>query len=66
MITPCQKTDDSEDYLSMLHKRVADGNQARMERDKRRRRVLVEQMKALQEQEVSSGCSDRKPILHHS
>lgn len=41
------------DYLSSLHKRVADNTEARSERDKRRRRVLVQQMKALHEQEVS-------------
>lgn len=40
------------DYLTGLHRRVATSNQARSERDMRRRRALVEQMNALHEQEV--------------
>ena len=45
----------SEDYLATLHKCVAVSARARGERDRRRRKVLVDQMKALYEQEVSTG-----------
>lgn len=48
-----QRSRTSEDYLATLHHCVAESTQARTERDKRRRKVLVEQMKALYEQEVS-------------
>lgn len=67
-----QRSRTSEDYLATLHHCVAESTQARTERDKRRRKVLVEQMKALYEQEVSvpvtrwcvsntlAGCARRK------
>ena len=40
------------DYVSDIKRRVRDSNAARSEREKRRRKVLIDQMKALQEQEV--------------
>ena len=52
---PLQRSMTSEDYLATLHKCVAVSARARGERDRRRRKVLVDQMKALYEQEVSTG-----------
>ncbi len=40
------------DYLKVIHTRVAGETQARGEREKRRRKILMDQMKALNEQEV--------------
>ena len=41
------------DYVAQIKRRVQDSLVAREEREKRRRRVLVEQLKAMHEQEVS-------------
>ena len=38
--------------MAIIHQRVSDSCTAQAQREKRRRRVLVEQMKALHDQEV--------------
>lgn len=46
-------TPTSDEYLASIHQRVKDDAMARKEREKRRRKVLIDQMKSLQEQEES-------------
>ena len=46
-------TGPTADYVSQIKRRVQDNLTAREDREKRRRRVLVEQLKAMHEQEVS-------------
>ncbi len=58
LISP-QHTKTSEDYLDTLHKSVAESIHARTDRDKRRRKVLIDQMKALYKQEVREGRGTR-------
>ena len=41
------------DYVSQIKRRVQDGLSAREDREKRRRKVLIEQLKAMHEQEAS-------------
>ena len=41
------------DYVSQIKRRVQDDSEAREEREKRRRKVIMDQMRALQQQEVS-------------
>ena len=47
-----QTSGSSQGYLAEIHKRVSETCMAQAQREKRRRRVLVEQMKALHELEV--------------
>ena len=42
-----------DDYMLDIKKRVKEGKTARMTRDQRRTKVLIDQMTALQEREVS-------------
>ena len=46
-------TGPTADYVAQIKRRVQDSLVAREEREKRRRKVLVEQLKAMHEQEVS-------------
>lgn len=46
---------ETGNYVSQIKRRVQENLSEREERDKRRRRVLVEQMKAMHQQEVSVG-----------
>ena len=48
---PCQR-DGSDDYMALISKRVEDNSFAQKEREKRRRKVLMDQMRALRSQEV--------------
>lgn len=51
---------ETGNYVSQIKRRVKEDLSEREERDKRRRRVLVEQMKAMHQQEVSvekASCS---------
>jgi len=52
IILTLQGMESTQDYLAIVHQRVTDNYTAQAQREKRRRRVLVEQMKALHEQEV--------------
>ena len=45
-------TGPTADYVSQIKRRVQDNLSAREDREKRRRRVLVEQLKAMHELEV--------------
>ena len=45
-------TGPTADYVSQIKRRVQDNLMAREDREKRRRRVLIEQLKAMHEQEV--------------
>ena len=50
-------TGPTADYVSQIKRRVQDNISAREDREKRRRRVLVEQLKAMHEQEVRTTCT---------
>ena len=45
-------THGSGDYMDQLRKRIGDGNFAQKERERRRRKVLMDQMRALKNQQV--------------
>lgn len=48
------KTKSNDDYIGKIRKRLNEDESARKEREKRRRKVLVDQMRAHQAQEVST------------
>lgn len=58
------KPASNDDYIGKIRKRLQEDESARAEREKRRRKVLVDQMKAHEAQEV---CSNQSYILniHH-
>ena len=47
------KPTSNDDYIGKIRKRLQEDSKARTEREKRRRKVLVDQMKAHEAQEVS-------------
>ena len=53
----CQR-DGSDDYMALINKRAQDNSFAQKEREKRRRKVLMDQMRALRSQEVGGSGSE--------